>query len=153
MLCKYLPPFSFVFIRMPPPPWLSLASHSMHKCIVIHFACHAQINAHNMNFIMYEHIMNCAPYSHLIPWAPHWIQVHTTSAVVNQKHFIFVYLHYKALTSAIAFYLVKGSLQNKFSVKVGNLAQPAWPPPPSPKVGIFSVNFSEIFGKKGSNMP
>ena len=25
--------------------------------------------------------------------------------------------------------------------------------PPSPNVGIFSVNFSEIFGKKGSNMP
>ena len=47
---------------------------------------------------------------------------------------------------------VKGSLQNKFLVKVGNLAQPAWPPP-SPNVGIFSVNFSEIFGKKGSNMP
>ena len=34
----------------------------------------------------------------------------------------------------------KGSLQNKFSVKVGNLAQPA-------------VIFSEIFGKKVSNMP
>ena len=30
----------------------------------------------------------------------------------------------------------KGSFQNKFSVKVGNLAQPAWPPPPSPYVGI-----------------
>ena len=40
----------------------------------------------------------------------------------------------------------------KFLVKVGNLAQPAWPPP-SPNVGIFSVNLSEIFGKKGSNMP
>ena len=26
-------------------------------------------------------------------------------------------------------------------------------PPPSPNVGIFSMNFSEIFGKKGSNMP
>ena len=30
----------------------------------------------------------------------------------------------------------KGSLQNKFLVKVGILAQPAWPPPPSPNVGI-----------------
>ena len=30
----------------------------------------------------------------------------------------------------------KGSLQNKFSVKVGILAQPAWPPPASPNVGI-----------------
>ena len=30
----------------------------------------------------------------------------------------------------------KGSFQNKFSVKVGNLAQPAWPPPPSPYVRI-----------------
>ena len=30
----------------------------------------------------------------------------------------------------------KGSLQNKFSVKVGNLAQPPWPPPPPPSVGI-----------------
>ena len=32
----------------------------------------------------------------------------------------------------------KGSLQNKFLVKVGNLAQPAWPPlpPPSLYVGV-----------------
>ena len=30
----------------------------------------------------------------------------------------------------------KGSLQNKFSVKVGNLAQPAWPPPPR-TLGFF----------------
>ena len=27
------------------------------------------------------------------------------------------------------------------------------PGPPSPNVGILSVNLSEIFGKKGSNMP
>ena len=129
MLCKDLPPFSFLFIRMPPRPWLSLASHSMHKCIVIHFAwysCHAQINAHNMNFIMYEHIMNCAPYSHLIPWAPHWIQVHTTSAVVNQKHFIFVYLHYKALTSAIAFHLVKSMFTKHILHKVQHYHNPAY---------------------------
>ena len=32
--------------------------------------------------------------------------------------------------------VTKGSMQNKFSVKVGILAQPAWPPPRSPKVGI-----------------
>ena len=39
------------------------------------------------------------------------------------------------------------SLRNKFSVKLG-----IWPnrlDPPSPNVEIFSVNLSEIFGKKG----
>ena len=38
----------------------------------------------------------------------------------------------------------KGSLQNKFSVKVGILAQPAWPPP-LPERWDFFREFVEIF--------
>ena len=43
----------------------------------------------------------------------------------------------------------KGSLQNKFLVKVGNLAQPTWPPPPPRTLGFFPWIFRKFSAKKG----
>ena len=69
-----------------------------------------------------------------------WIFADTAHRQIGQNlHEIFIFHN-----------LLEGSLQNKFLVKVGNLAQPTWPPPPPPRtLGFFPWIFRKFSAKKG----
>ena len=47
---------------------------------------------------------------------------------------------------------LRGAVQKNFRANLG-FCPNRLDPPSSPKVGIFTVNIPEIFGKKGSNVP